>query len=74
MEASTPRTRLSNPVGVPIVAYEHLSHHPLRGHLFVIHSSGGRGGYCRGELPQYNEALITTHGYGYDRLLPVAYD
>jgi hypothetical protein len=29
--------------------------------------------WCWGKLPQYHETSITTHGYGYDRLLPAAY-
>jgi hypothetical protein len=66
VEASVPQTPPSNPVGVPVEAYEHLSHHPLRGHLFVVHSSRRRGGYCWGKLPQYHEAPITASGYGYD--------
>jgi hypothetical protein len=54
-------------MGVPVVVYEHLSRHPLRGHLFVIDSSERRRGYCQGKLPQYHNAPITARGYGYDQ-------
>jgi hypothetical protein len=73
VEALAPQTSPLNPIEVPawhVSTYFRLS---LRGH-FYHPLSGRHGGYYWGKIPQYRGSLITTRGYGYDRLPPAAND
>jgi hypothetical protein len=72
MEALAPLISSLNPAEMPIVAYEHLLHLPLRGCSFYHPLNGSLRSYCRGKIPQYHRSPIMAQNFGHDRFPPVA--